>query len=316
MSKLRFVRPLAPKHFDGKRFYNPDGVQARGLRELPRWKLTSRAERSPRWVDDVEPSKPPASVADGELRVTFINHSAVLLQLAGIHILTDPIWSMRASPFIWAGPRRRRAPGVRFEDLPRIDLVLLSHNHYDHLDISTLKRLSQAQFVVPSGVAKLVRSTGANAVRETDWGEHIDIDGTRIHAVAAHHSSARSVLDRNRSLWCGYMIESAIGLLYFAGDTGFACHFEQISEHFGPPRLALLPIGAYLPRWFMAPVHMTPADAVHVHRLLGAQTSIAIHHGTFQLADEGLDTPRKELLACSPGNEFLVLDNGQSVTLR
>jgi L-ascorbate metabolism protein UlaG (beta-lactamase superfamily) len=250
--------------------------------------------------------------------VTLINHSSVLLQQRGTHILTDPVWSQRASPFTWIGPRRHREPGVRWEDLPPIDTVLLSHNHYDHLDLATLRRLAergQSQFIVPTGVARLLRSNNIGPVHELDWGESLPLGQTTIHSVPALHFSARGIFDRNRTLWCGYMIETADRIVYFAGDTAFGDHFALIRERHGAPRLALLPIGAYEPRWFMSPVHMGPDEAARAHKILGAQTSIAIHHGTFQLTDEGIDTPKQRLRACAPGDSFLVLDNGQSVTL-
>jgi L-ascorbate metabolism protein UlaG (beta-lactamase superfamily) len=307
-----------PKHFDGKRFFNPDAPQARGFLDLLRWKFSSRPARSAGFVDDVKQCKPPASVVDGELRVTLVNHSTVLLQLRGLSILTDPVWAERASPFQWIGPRRRRAPGVRWEDLPRIDIVLLSHNHYDHLDLVALRRLAKlgaSQFFVPLGVGKLLRSNGIGAAHELDWGESRALRGITIHAVPALHFSARGLFDRNRTLWCGYVIETAGRILYFAGDTAFGNHFDAIRERFGTPRLALLPIGAYEPRWFMSPVHMVPEEAVRAHQILGAETSIAIHHGTFQLADEALDTPKQRLCECACGDSFLVLDNGQSATL-
>jgi L-ascorbate metabolism protein UlaG (beta-lactamase superfamily) len=267
---------------------------------------------------DVAPSKPPASVEPDALHVTLVNHSTVLLQQSGLHILTDPIWSQRASPFTWIGPRRRRAPGVRFEDLPRIDLVLLSHNHYDHLDLATLRPLAarqQPKFIVPLGVARLLRSHSIGPVHELDWGDSVPLAQTIVHSVPAMHFSARGPFDRNRTLWCGYVIETAGRVVYFAGDTAFGAHFAQIRERFGIPRLALLPIGAYQPRWFMSPIHMAPDEAVRAHRILGAKTSIAIHHGTFQLGDDGIDTPKRELREAAAGDSFLVLSNGQSVTI-
>jgi L-ascorbate metabolism protein UlaG (beta-lactamase superfamily) len=257
-------------------------------------------------------------VGGNELRVTLINHSTVLLQQNGAHFLTDPIWSERASPLAWAGPRRRRKPGVVWEDLPRIDIVLLSHNHYDHLDLATLRRLAdrgQSQFVVPIGVARLLRSQRIGPVHELDWSESVPLGRIIVHSVPALHFSARGIFDRNATLWCGYVIEAADRMVYFAGDTAFGAHFAAIRERFGQPRLALLPIGAYEPRWFMSPIHMNPEDAVKAHQILGAETSIAIHHGTFQLGDEGIDTPRRRLAECAPGRSFQVLDNGQSVTL-
>ncbi len=310
--------PPFPRHFDGKRFFNPNASSPRGFLDVLRWKLTSRPEASPRFVSDVEQSKPPLRVEGSQLRVTPINHSTVLLQQSGSHILTDPIWSERASPLTAVGPRRHRKPGVRWEDLPRIDTVLLSHNHYDHLDLATLRRLTdrgQSQFIAPAGVGRLLQSRNIGPVQELDWGESAPIAGGIVHAVPAVHFSARGAFDRNATLWCGYVIVAEGGSIYFAGDTGFGEHFASIRERFGPPRLALLPIGAYEPRWFMSPIHMAPGEAIRAHEVLGARTSIAIHHGTFQLTDEGIDTPKRILMASAHDDSFLVLDNGQSVTL-
>jgi L-ascorbate metabolism protein UlaG (beta-lactamase superfamily) len=307
--------PRFPKHSDGKRFYNPNAPQVRGLREVLRWKLTSRPEPSPSFISDVEQSVPPRRVEGSGLRTTLVNHSTVLLQHAGANILTDPIWSERASPLSWIGPRRRRKPGVSWEDLPRIDIVLISHNHYDHLDLPTLRRLAargESTFIVPSGVARLLRLENIGPAHELDWGEAFSLSGSfNIHCVPAMHFSSRGIFDRNKTLWCGYMIECQERMVYFAGDTAFGRHFAQIREKFGSPHLALLPIGAYEPRWFMSPVHMAPDDAVRAHEILGTETSIAIHHGTFQLTDEGIDTPKKQLLACAQDASFLVLNNGQ-----
>jgi L-ascorbate metabolism protein UlaG (beta-lactamase superfamily) len=247
-----------------------------------------------------------------------VNHSTVLLQQQGSNILTDPIWSERASPLSWAGPRRRRKPGVSWDDLPPIDTVLISHNHYDHLDLPTLRRLAargDSTFVVPAGLTRLLRSENIGPAHELDWGESVSLPGFTVHCVPALHFSSRGIYDRNMTLWCGYVIECPERLIYFAGDTGFGRHFAQIREKFGSPHLALLPIGAYEPRWFMSPVHMAPDEAVRAHDILAAQTSIAIHHGTFQLTDEALDTPQKQLIACAQQESFLVLKNGQFADL-
>src|SRR5690242_18624979 len=259
VSKWEFVKqgagaPIFPMHFDGKRFFNPGAAAAPGFFDALRWMLSSRPEPSARFVDDVEQTKPPAGVEGTELRVTLINHSTVLLQQREINILTDPIWAERASPFAAIGPRRKRKPGVRWEDVPRIDAVLLSHNHYDHLDLAALRRLAElgeSQFVVPSGVGRLLRSQKIGPVHELDWGEQVSIGQTRIHGVPALHFSARGLFDRNRTLWCGYVIETAGRTVYFAGDTAFGDHFGMIRGRFGAPQVALLPIGAYEPRWFM-----------------------------------------------------------------
>jgi L-ascorbate metabolism protein UlaG (beta-lactamase superfamily) len=261
------------------------------LLEALRCKLTSRREPSPSFISDVEQSIPPRRLEGNGLLTTLVNHSTVLLQQRGCNILTDPIWSERASPLPRIGPRRRRKPGVSWEDLPRIDAVLISHNHYDHPDLPTLRRLSargDSTFIVPARGARLLHSQNIGPAHEVDWGESLSLPGFTIHCVPALHCSSRGIYDRNMTLWCGYVIECGERLVYFAGDTAFGCHFARIRETFGSPHLASLPIGAYQPRWFMSPVHMTPDEAVRAHRILAARTSIAIHHGTFQLGDEGL----------------------------
>jgi L-ascorbate metabolism protein UlaG (beta-lactamase superfamily) len=303
-----------PKHFDGKRYYNPDAPQARGLLDVLRWKLTSRPALSPSFISDVEECIPPSTVEGSGLRATVVNHSTVLLQQQGSNILTDPIWSERASPLSWIGPRRRRKPGVSWKDLPSIDAVLISHNHYDHLDLVTLRRLAargDSTFIVPAGCARLLGSENIGPAHELDWGESLSLAGFTVHCVPALHFSSRGIFDRNRTLWCGYVIESQERLVYFAGDTAFGRHFAQIRQRFGSPHLALLPIGAYAPRWVMSPVHMAPDEAVRAHEILAAKTSVAIHHGTFKLTDEGIDTPKKQLIACAGHESFLVLNNGE-----
>jgi L-ascorbate metabolism protein UlaG (beta-lactamase superfamily) len=311
-------RLLLAKHFDGKRFYNPGAPQARGLRDVIRWQLTSRKERSPAFISDVSQTVPPRVIGNGEIHATLINHSTVLLQHRGLNILTDPIWSERASPVSFAGPRRRRIPGVSQEALPPVDIVLLSHNHYDHLDLPTLRWLSSrggAVFIVPLGVARLLRSEKIGPVHEFDWGEEHQVRGLTFCSVPAFHFAARGISDRNKTLWCGYVIKAQDSLIYYAGDTAFGDHIAAIRDRFGPPDLSLLPIGAYEPRWFMSPVHMAPEQAVDAHRILGSATSIAIHHGTFQLADEGLDTPAQSIAGSAAPPSFLVLKNGESVNI-
>jgi L-ascorbate metabolism protein UlaG (beta-lactamase superfamily) len=200
------------------------------------------------------------------------------------------------------------------DDLPDIDVVLISHNHYDHLDLPTLRQLAgrgRSAFIVAAGNARLLRSEQIEPVHELDWGESLTLPGFTVHCVPALHFSARGIFDRNKTLWCGYGIKFPERFVYFAGDTGFGGHFAQIREKFGAPQLALLPIGAYEPRWFMSPVHMSPEEAVRAHETLGANISIAIHHGTFQLADDAIDSPQKQLMACRRDDSFLILKNGE-----
>jgi L-ascorbate metabolism protein UlaG (beta-lactamase superfamily) len=309
---------IFPKHFDGKRFYNPNAPQATGLSNVLRWKLTSRPEISPKFVDDVAQVVPIRRLEGSGLRSTLVNHSTVLLQDQRFNILTDPIWSERTSPLSWIGPRRHRKPGIAFENLPALDAVVISHNHYDHLDLPTLHRLActqKATFIVPSRVARLLTSNNIGPVHELDWGESFSFPGFTIHCVPALHFSARGPADRNKTLWCGYVIETQERIVYFAADTAFGPHFAQIREKFGPPHLALLPVGAYEPKWFMSAVHISPEDAIRAHQILGARTSIAIHHGTFQLADDAIDTPKKQLSVVGRPDNFAVLANGESIDI-
>jgi L-ascorbate metabolism protein UlaG (beta-lactamase superfamily) len=250
------------------------------------------------------------------MRVTFVGHSTALLQTAGMNVLTDPVWSERASPVAWAGPRRHRPPGLRFEDLPPIDLVLISHNHYDHLDLPTLRRLAREhapRFVAGLGVGRLLTDVGVGPVLEMDWWQQAAGPGDlTVSCVPARHFSGRGLRDRNASLWCGYVLHGPGGLVYFAGDTGFGGHFEEIARRLGAPRLALLPIGAYLPQWFMGPVHLSPPEALRAHRILGARTSVGLHFGTFRIADDA-DGQAVAVLRAEGGDQeaFWVLAGGE-----
>jgi len=234
--------------------------------------------------------------AAAQLTLTWVGHSSLLLQLDGLNILTDPIWSERASPVRFAGPRRWVPPGIAFDALPPLDAVLLSHNHYDHLDDATVRSLMRAHpnasWIAPLGLAAFVRQRGAATVTELDWWQEHTLGHVRIAATPAQHFSARGFGDRGDTLWCGFALTSTAGRrVYFAGDTGFHPEFGAIGERYGPFDIALLPIGAYEPRWFMRYLHMNPEEAVAAFRALNARAMVPIHWGTFKLTDEAMDEP-------------------------
>ncbi|MBM7061429.1 MBL fold metallo-hydrolase [Pseudomonas sp. UL073] len=288
----------ASDHFDGQRFRNLAPTPHKGLRELLKWQL-NRPKSKPWVAPPAAPRSPLAErVGGAELQVTYINHATVLLQLHGLNILTDPLWSQRASPFSFAGPKRHHAPGLSLDQLPPIDLVLVSHNHYDHLDLWSLRELARrfpaARAVTGLGNGPLIEACGFDTVIELDWWQSLPLaDGLRLHGVPVQHWSARSRRDTNQTLWLGFVLDSPHGPVLFPGDSGLGEEFKLIGERFGPFRFATLPIGAYEPRWFMRDHHMNPDDAVQAHLQLQSQSSMAIHFATFRLTDEEqFDPPR------------------------
>ena len=287
-------------HFDGRRFFNP-GVPARhGPWDVARWLLTRRQARWPRWVED--PPQPtaahPAGSVAGALAVTFVNHATFLIRSAGVALLTDPIWSLRASPLRWAGPRRVRAPGLAFERLPPVGLVLVSHNHYDHMDLPTLRRLREAfdpVFVAPLGNARYLRRAGLRRIEELDWWEAYRAAEVQVTLTPAQHFSSRGLFDRDRALWGGFLIEVGGRRVFFAADTAYPGPFREVHARFGRPDLALVPFGAYEPRWLMRAAHVNPEEAVQAHLDLGGPPTVGMHFGTFQLTDEAIDEPVRRL---------------------
>jgi len=316
-----YYRGPASTHFDGAHFFNPEGEppstapSAAMLRFLLGWdkapwpKHVAVAPGYPAVAGTACPVTP-ARVAENWARcvphpdprrmfVTWIGHSTVLVQAGGLNILTDPIWAKRAGPFGLFGPARVRDPGIRLDDLPKIDLILVSHNHYDHMDLPTLKRLwdRDAPLIVTSlGNDTIMKAHGVRAVAR-DWGGRIPVrPGVDVLVERVHHWGSRWGKDRNRALWSGFTVTLPGGNLFFAGDTGFGDgSWPMEAARHGPFRLAILPIGAFEPRDLMAPSHIDPAESVAVFRRLGAASALAVHWGTFQLTDEAIETPRAVL---------------------
>jgi len=294
---------LPSHHRPGGGFRNPWVEQAvPGFGGLLKWMLVHRTTRprpkdpDPSVFTRVAPAFVTPRAPATRVTLTWVGHASLLLQIDGLNILTDPMWSERASPVRFAGPRRWVAPGIAFEKLPPIDVVLQSHNHYDHLDDATVRRLTRAHpsasWIVPLGLAPFVTTRGARDVTELDWWQEHTRQSLRIAATPALHFSARGFGDRGDTLWCGFVVSRANGRrVYFAGDTGFHPEFGKIGERYGPFDLALLPIGAYEPRWFMRYLHMNPEEAVEAFRAVNARLMVPIHWGTFKLTDEAMDEP-------------------------
>jgi L-ascorbate metabolism protein UlaG (beta-lactamase superfamily) len=286
-------------HFDGTRFFNPDGVGPGSTRSLLKWQLSGERSRWPKSVTSPFPPARPERRIDGNgLRITMVGHASMLIQVAGLNILTDPVWSERASPFSFIGPKRVVPPGIRFEDLPPIDIVLVSHNHYDHLDLVTLKRLQEAHsphFATPLGNDTIIRRAAPHArIDVMDWGERIAIsDDIFIDAEPAHHWSARGTGDRRMALWAAFVISTPAGKIYHVGDTGFheGINYKAAKEKHDGFRLAILPFGAYEPRWFMKGQHQNPEEAAMGMQLCNAAYVAGHHFATFQLTDEAIDAP-------------------------
>ena len=230
--------------------------------------------------------------------ITFVGHSTFLIKTKYINILTDPVYSNRASPVAFLGPKRFTRPGISFDELPKIDVVVISHNHYDHMDLATLKKLNHTfhpAFIVPIGNASILKKAGIMHVIELDWWQHIKIKSVVITLLPAKHSSQRGWFDFNRSLWGAYGIQAGSEKIFFAGDTAYGEHFKAIQEKWGQPNLSLIPIGAYWPRDILKSYHMNPAEAVKAHLDLKSHKSIGMHWGTFHLSSEPIQQPLTDL---------------------
>lgn len=309
-------------HFDGHRFINFNSESSYTFGDMMKWFWEMKVVPWPTWVEDPPEPKPPISVSAGELGVTFINQSTMLVQADGVNFLTDPIWSKNAGPVSWLGLKRVRAPGVKMEDLPKIDVILLSHDHYDHMDLPTLEALwarDQPIILVGLGSKSLLESRGLRNVVEMDWWQEFNLTSTgmKFVFVPARHASGRGPFSRDKSLWGGFVVVTSCGRIYFAGDTGYGSHLNAIHERFPDFRLAMLPIGTYEKRWFMQSQHMNPADAVKAHWLLRARQSIGMHYGTFSFhTEQAIDAHEGDLrnalnLEGVPQSEFLVLKFGE-----
>jgi L-ascorbate metabolism protein UlaG (beta-lactamase superfamily) len=325
--------PRISDHYDGRRFFSPGAPPIATWRRVLRWWL-SRPFRGnwPKWVDIPPAPPPPPAGAAGTLSLTWINHSSFLLRSPSGNFLFDPVYSRRAGPFGLLGPKRVHAPAIPFDALPRIDFVLLSHDHYDHCDIAALRRLARRDAplaVTPLANAPLLRRAGFKNIIELDWWESAAITAAgrpaappaAVTVTPAQHWSNRATGLRCRRLWGGFWLSTAGRTVYFAGDTGYrASIFRDIAARLGAPDIALLPIGAYHPRWFMRPQHCDPAEAVQIHLDLCARRSLAMHWGCFRLTDEERDDPprtlARELAAANvPPDAFRAISPGETVLL-
>jgi N-acyl-phosphatidylethanolamine-hydrolysing phospholipase D len=328
----------APRHHTRNgRFCNPWGLEESRFGGLLRWRWNRIRHPLPR--DDgarslhpVTSTLPSPRAAVNQIAITWVGHSTMLVQLGPLNILTDPIWSDRASPWRAVGPRRLVPAALPIDELPPIDLVLLSHNHYDHLDAWTVRAVAaaqpDAQWVVPLRLGGFVRSLGVRYITELDWWDERRVGDMAVACTPARHFSARTPFDRNRTLWCSFAVAASAGRFFYAGDTGLHPEFARIGERFGPFVVSAIPIGAYEPRWFMQPVHLNPDDAVTAFRALHAHHGLArnavmvgVHWGTFRLTDEPiLEPPRYTREAWKratlPDENLWILRHGETRAMR
>jgi L-ascorbate metabolism protein UlaG (beta-lactamase superfamily) len=324
-SRMKTYSGPPSDHFDGERFFDPDGVPPKSLADVLRWQFGGNRQRAawPEWAPSPHADTPPERVDGEKTRLSFVGHASWLIQASGLNILVDPVWSERVSPFSFAGPKRHNDPGISFDALPKIDVVLVSHGHYDHLDVATLSKLAakfSPRVITPLGNNLTMRDADSAIKAEAfDWHDRVELgSGVAVTLVPTRHWSARGLFDRNKALWASFVMETPAGKIYIVCDSGYGegKHFRRVAEKHGPLRLAILPIGAYEPRWFMKDQHMNPSDAVQALADCGAQQALAHHYGTFQLTDEAIDAPVTALHAALdeakiPREKFVALKPGQ-----
>ena len=308
------------EHFDGSRFFNKEPDHT--FSDMIKWAWEMETVDWPEWIEDSKQPPPVKKVTTEELRVTFINHATVLIQVGNLNILTDPVWSFRVGPVSWVGVKRVRKPGVSLDDLPGIDYVLISHDHYDHLDLKSLKQIVESynpKILVGLGLKKFLSSHGILNVVELDWWQDYSPGGSdkMFTFVPTIHNSGRWPLMGNMTLWGGFVIDSKVGQIYYAGDTAFGDFLNSIGRRFKKIRIAILPIGSYEKRWFMKSQHMNPDDAVKAHIILGSHQSVGIHFGTFaEHPEQTIDAHEKDLDKALkkhniPSAQFWVLKFGE-----
>jgi L-ascorbate metabolism protein UlaG (beta-lactamase superfamily) len=308
-------------HCDGRTFFNPNRKGTRHLHEILRWKLTSRPTPWPIYVATTPSPRP--SLATTEIRATWINHATFLIETPQGNFLTDPVYSRCCGPFGKLGPKRVHAPGIPLHELPNIHFVLLSHDHYDHCDLPTLRQLAKAHdplAITPLGNRNLLTRAGFTRIIELDWWcNYTHTPNLSITVTPSQHWSNRLSGRRCSRLWGGFFLHVGNTCLYFVGDTGYDnTLFTEVRKRLGAPDLAFIPIGAYEPRWFMGEQHCNPAEAVQIHREVGARKSVAMHWGTFQLTDESRDAPPHDLKAALAAaalvpEDFRILEPGGNV---
>lgn len=310
-------------HYDGDRFFNVGLDTDKSLWDVLKWTASRPSGNYPKWIENKSKPQIPSRLDEGKVAATWVNHASFLLQTKNFNFLTDPLWSERTSPVSFAGPKRFRNPGIKLEELPQIHFVVVSHNHYDHMDLATLTELNKKfkpVFIVPLGNAQYFEDMEGAQVVELDWWQSHSVtrEGStaKITLVPAQHWSSRSLTDRRKALWGGYVVEANSKKVFFSGDSGYSKNlFSKIGETWNGIDLALLPLGAYEPRWFMKEQHMNPEESVQVHLDIKSKMSVAMHYGAFQLSDELFEQPEQDLIAAKKKlavDNFITLDVGET----